>query len=152
VRGPLPVRHEFVELIPRELELGVLYVSLRYRTATHLCPSGCNQEVMTPLGRDDWTLSFDGTVSLYPSVGSWGLPCRSHYWIKRDEIVWARTWSSAEIADLRRRERIALGYGAQPSPTEGWTRRLWRRLTAVASRLPLSSTLAGWFARLRRGA
>jgi hypothetical protein len=135
VRASIPLRHEFVEFIPRELEPGVLYVSLRYRTATHLCPSGCEQEVVTPLGRDDWTLSFDGTVSLYPSVGSWGLPCRSHYWIRGDEIVWARTWSTAEIGDLRRAERIALGYAGQPAASERWPWRVRRALGAFVRRL-----------------
>jgi hypothetical protein len=135
VRDPLPLRHEFIEFIPRQLEPGVLYVSLRYRTATHLCPSGCNQEVVTPLGRHDWTLSFDGTVSLYPSVGNWGLTCRSHYWIQRDEIVWARTWSSAEIRDLRQQERAVVGLDA-PQPRAGsWVRRLSRQIQILLRRL-----------------
>jgi hypothetical protein len=135
VRDRRPLRHEFVEFIPQELEPGVLYVSMRYRTATHLCPSGCNQEVVTPLGRDDWTLSFDGAVSLYPSVGSWGLPCRSHYWIRRDEIVWARRWSSAEISDLRRHERAALGLDAGQVRTESLARRFSKPVQMLLKRL-----------------
>ena len=26
---------------------------------------------------------------LYPSIGNWQFPCRSHYWIRRNRIIWA---------------------------------------------------------------
>ena len=31
----------------------------------------------------------NGTVSLRPSIGNWQLPCRSHYFIVRNRVVWA---------------------------------------------------------------
>ena len=34
---------------------------------------------------------------MYPSVGNWQLPCRSHYWIEEGEIIHAKQWSDAEI-------------------------------------------------------
>ncbi|TAL06508.1 MAG: hypothetical protein EPO00_10980 [Chloroflexota bacterium] len=101
MRQPVALCHRFVDAIPDRLQAGVLYVSMRYRTAVHLCPTGCGEEVVTPLGRDDWTLTFDGTVSLRPSVGNWGLACRSHYWITRDAVVWAATWSREQVARWR---------------------------------------------------
>jgi hypothetical protein len=78
------IRHEFVDLIPDALEDGVLYVSVQYATALHLCCCGCGSEVVTPLSPTDWSLTFDGdTVSLRPSIGNYSFPCRSHYFITR---------------------------------------------------------------------
>jgi hypothetical protein len=35
-----------------------------------------------PISPADWQLAYDGdTVSLTPSIGNWGFPRRSHYWI-----------------------------------------------------------------------
>jgi hypothetical protein len=129
MRQPAALRHEFVDTIPDRLEPGVLYVSMRYRTAMHLCPTGCGEEVVTPLDRSDWTLTFDGTVSLRPSVGNWGLACRSHYWITRDHVVWAATWSREEVARWRE------GAPAPAVPDRlAWWRRVAARVRAWLSR------------------
>ena len=83
--------HEFVEYIPSELADGVLYISIPYRTAVHRCACGCGNKVVTPISPADWQLFYDGdTVSLTPSIGNWGFPCRSHYWINAGRIRWAR--------------------------------------------------------------
>src|ERR1700730_13391675 len=59
---------EFVDFIPERLDRGVLYISRRYSTASHLCCCGCGLEVVTPLNPAKWHLSVDkGTVSLNPS-------------------------------------------------------------------------------------
>ena len=82
------LQHKFVEFIPESLEEGVLYITLEYSTALHKCICGCGNEVVTPLSPNDWKLIFDGkTVSLYPSIGNWRFPCRSHYWIEKNQIV-----------------------------------------------------------------
>lgn len=100
------IRHEFVEAIPPTLRDGVLYVSIPFVTVVHRCFCGCGKEVVTPLGPTDWRLTFDGeTVSLWPSVGSWNLPCRSHYWIEESVVHWARGWSAAEVDAARVEER-----------------------------------------------
>lgn len=99
--------HSFVEYIPQNLEDGVLYISTKYATAVHKCCCGCGSEVVTPLSPKDWYLVFDGrSVSLYPSIGNWSLACRSHYWIKNSEVVWARKWSDKEIAAIYLREKV----------------------------------------------
>lgn len=99
-------KHEFVEYAPEELASGTLYISIPYRTALHNCPCGCGIEVVTPLDPTDWKLTYDGeTVSLYPSIGNWSFPCRSHYWIKNSEIVWAESWSDEKIRYGRQRDR-----------------------------------------------
>jgi hypothetical protein len=100
------LRHEFVRHIPESLEEGVLYISIEFATAMHKCFCGCGAEVATPLAPTQWKLIFDGeTVSLDPSVGNWSYDCKSHYWIDRNRIVWARRWSRSEIECVRERER-----------------------------------------------
>ena len=92
------MQHRFVEIIPDAVEDGVLYISLKYCTAIHKCACGCGNEVVTPISPTDWKLIFDGkTVSLSPSIGNWSFNCQSHYWIKRNEIVYAREWDKEEI-------------------------------------------------------
>lgn len=98
--------HEFVEYIPEVLRERTLYISIRFATAVHKCLCGCGSEVVTPLSPRDWKLVFDGeTVSLDPSIGNWSFPCQSHYWIRRNKVVWARQWSKREIQAVRADER-----------------------------------------------
>lgn len=98
---------EFVELIPDELKERTLYISPIYSTALHKCCCGCGREVVTPLSPTGWQLTFDGTVSLYPSIGSWSLPCQSHYFIRNNKVVWAPQWSKKQIEKGRLRESNA---------------------------------------------
>ncbi len=99
------ISHEFVEYIPPELVEGVLYVSIPYATAIHLCACGCGNKVVTPISPVEWQFLYDGeSVSLTPSIGNWEFPCHSHYWIRHDGIQWARRWSDAEIAEGRSRD------------------------------------------------
>jgi hypothetical protein len=93
---------EFVDAIPGSLDEGRLYISIRYRTATHLCACGCGTKVVTPIKPPRWHVTYDGeTVTLWPSIGRWQLPCRSHYWIRRNEVIWSRPWTETEIAEGR---------------------------------------------------
>lgn len=96
------LRHEFVEFIPDVLEEGTLYITMNLATAIHKCACGCGQEVVTPLSPRDWSMKYDGeTVSLWPSIGNWSFPCRSHYWIVKNRIRPARRWSQAEVEVAR---------------------------------------------------
>ena len=92
------IRPEFVTFVPDTIEDGVLYISIPYATATHKCPCGCGELVITPIRPADWSMTWDGeSVTLRPSVGNWSLPCRSHYWIIENRVVWAGRLSPAEI-------------------------------------------------------
>lgn len=123
--------HEFVEFVPRNLQDGVVYVSIPYRIAVHRCCCGCGSKVVTPLDPTEWKLVFDGdSVTLDPSIGNWSFPCKSHYWIRNDRVVWDRTFSSHEI------ERVRELAGVQVS-----------QIPEARDR----STRRGWFARLFRG-
>jgi hypothetical protein len=89
----MKLAHKFVRVIPDTVEDGILYISIEYCTAIHKCCCGCGNEVVTPLSRKGWKLTFDGvTVSLYPSIGNWNFKCRSHYWIIESNVRSAEAW------------------------------------------------------------
>lgn len=91
---------KFVEFIPDVLEEGILYISVRYKTACHRCGCGCGEKVVTPLTPTGWHMTYDGrTVSLHPSIGNWKLACQSHYWIANNRVKWAPKWSSHQIEE-----------------------------------------------------
>jgi hypothetical protein len=97
---------KFVEYIPDVMEEGVLYISVPYATASHKCACGCGQRVVTPIKPTDWTLGWNGEeVSLDPSIGNWSFPCQSHYWIRKNRILWSRQLSDAEIRMVRERDQ-----------------------------------------------
>ncbi len=138
-----PLAHEFVEYIPAGLVEGVLYISIPFRTAAHRCACGCGNKVVTPISPADWQLFYDGdTVSLTPSIGNWGFPCRSHYWIKASRIRWSHAWTDDQIAAGRARDdhgraqylaaRAAAATGLPPQPGQPATRTpgFWLRLAS----------------------
>ena len=82
----------FVKYIPTNLKPGILYISLECNIAVHLCACGCGREVVTPLAPEEWKLTFDGKrASLYPSIGNYNFSCQSHYFIKKNKVVWIGT-------------------------------------------------------------
>jgi hypothetical protein len=108
MKPPKTFTYEFVEFIPDAMEEGKIYVSIDYATVVHKCACGCGKEVVTPLSPTDWKLVFDGkTVSLDPSIGNWGFPCRSHYWVKNNRALWAEDWSQSRIDANRAHDRRA---------------------------------------------
>lgn len=97
-----------VEVIPDFLEEGSLYICERYRIAAHKCCCGCGQEVITPLNTAEWSLMRRGpAVSLLPSIGNWSFPCRSHYWIKSNQVIWSVGFTEKEIKAVKERDRAA---------------------------------------------
>jgi hypothetical protein len=138
---------QFVELVPKQLDEGTLYVSMAYATATHRCFCGCGMKVVTPLSPTDWQLGFDGeTVTLKPSIGNWSYPCRSHYVLSANRVLWAGPMSAAQIHATRQADRLAKRHyyaaGAAPAAareaiqsatavsraTSAPERRLWQRM------------------------
>jgi hypothetical protein len=87
------LEHKFVEFVPEELQEGFIYISIRYKTASHLCACGCGTRVVTPITPKDWKVTFDGkTISLSPSIGNWNFPCKSHYYITKNVIEESYGW------------------------------------------------------------
>lgn len=96
----------FVEFIPQTLNAGLLYISMEHGAVAHLCACGCGSKVDTPLTPTDWNLRYDGeSITLRPSVGSWSLPCRSHYLITDNSVRWAGAWSEERIRSGREADR-----------------------------------------------
>ncbi|MFL9903053.1 DUF6527 family protein [Paraburkholderia fungorum] len=89
----MTLRPQFVEFMPEKLEQGVLYVSERFETAIHLCACGsCGEKTVTPFGIGDrgwlYTRNAQEEVTLHPSIGNFAMPCRSHYWVQGNRVVW----------------------------------------------------------------
>ena len=145
------IRAEFVEFVPERLDDGVLYISERYKTASHNCCCGCGEEVVTPLGAADWSIRVDGhRVSVHPSIGNWNFNCRSHYVIRRNQVVWAGAMKEAQIAQVQVRDRVdkeryieAVNKAKEVSPVHfthvevpaaqariSWLKRVWLALTS----------------------
>jgi len=145
MKQPVVLAHEFVKVIPNELEERTLYVSMDYATVAHKCCCGCGREVVTPLSPTDWKLIYDGeSISLSPSVGNWSFECRSHYWIEKSTVRWAGQWSKEQIEvgrahDWRAKERHYAGAGRATQGAErharGKSRKgFWSRLSRLWSR------------------
>lgn len=102
------LQHKFVEFIPETIKQGVLYVSIEYSTAVHKCVCGCGNEVVTPLSPTDWEIMFNGkNVTLYPSIGNWSVKCKSHYWISKGKVKYARNWDESEIEFCREKDALS---------------------------------------------
>lgn len=113
------LRLQFSEFIPDTLASGILYISMQHATVTHLCACGCGREVVTPISPTDWSLMYDGVaVTLDPSIGNWSFPCRSHYFIQKNRVLWVGEMSQREIERGRRLDRLAktqyYGKGDEP--------------------------------------
>lgn len=100
------IRPETVEFIPERIEEGVLYISERYRTAVHKCCCGCGKEVVTPLSPAEWSVKRNGDqVSLWPSIGNWSYPCRSHYIIRDSRVLEAKSMTEQQIQRVKANDR-----------------------------------------------
>jgi len=124
---------EFVEAVPEALREGRLYISKRFKTASHLCACGCGSRVVTPLKPAKWQLTQRGDlVSLSPSIGRWQLPCKSHYWIRDNRVIWSRAFTEAEMQAVLDRDTRALhAYHAAQAKRRtlgSFIGRLWRSL------------------------
>ena len=81
---------QVVHRVPEDLCPGVLYVCFDGNVIAHLCACGCKEKVILPIDPDFWSVRYDGeTVSLAPSIGNFQFPCKSHYWIKENKVIWA---------------------------------------------------------------
>jgi len=137
------LEHHLVKHFPEPLEQGILYVSMEYASVAHSCCCGCGEEVITPLSPTDWKMTFDGeTISLWPSIGSWTLACRSHYVIDKSRVRVAESWSDAQIEAERKRDRRAKTRHYENSES----------IPKLSQNLQPSeeSTKAGWLTRIRR--
>lgn len=95
----MPVFSQFLPGQPVDMEEGILYITEVYKTSKHLCPCGCKSLIVLPLNcsmgwdyvREVVTQNatiVDNLVTLEPSIGNFQIPCKSHYYIVKNEIKW----------------------------------------------------------------
>ena len=98
----------FVELIPansEDLISGIVYISAKHKTVVHRCPCGCGGLSEFVLSPTRFRMTYDGdTVTFSPSVGNPHLDCRSHYWIRGNQVQWCLPMRDWEIRNARERE------------------------------------------------
>lgn len=126
----------FVEFIPETIEEGKLYISDVYQTAIHKCCCGCGEEVVTPLSPVDWQLKKDmNRVSLRPSIGNWNYPCKSHYFVTNNRVIWADKFTQKQISSVQAKDNLdKQKYIANKNKQaanflqdgESWFSKLWR--------------------------
>ena len=82
-----------VSRTPAVLEPDKLYLCFECSVVIHLCACGCGEKVVLPITPDKWRITYyDGeSVTLVPSIGNFRFPCRSHYFIRHNKVVWAYT-------------------------------------------------------------
>lgn len=127
----MKIKLEHVYYMPKELKLGVLYISKEFGAAAHLCACGCGAKIRTPLRPTEWSLEeTDCGPTLWPSIGNWQQKCQSHYWIYRGEVKWAEKWTPEQITAGRRNEEKQRSdyYNALNRQGGGPLRRFWRWL------------------------
>ncbi|MEP7246489.1 MAG: DUF6527 family protein, partial [Gammaproteobacteria bacterium] len=96
--------------------------------ACHRCCCGCGTKIVTPLRPTEYRLTdVGGRVSLYPSIGNWNHPCRSHYLIRNGDVTQAGAMGQAEI-DAGRAYDEAEKRAYYVRPTRSWFRDLWNRI------------------------
>jgi hypothetical protein len=128
----------FVEFVPDALEHGVVYIAIAYGAVIHACCCGCGEKVATPLGPAEWSLTYNGEeITLDPSIGNGALPCRSHYFITRNEVRWARPLSKAQTTAALQRDATAVAEYYQsktpPAAPSDWRDRV-RKLLRLGTR------------------
>ena len=96
---------QVVHRVPEALEVGFLYICFDCNVVVHLCACGCGEKVVLPIAPDYWSVRYDGeTVSLVPSIGNYQFPCKSHYWIKENKVIWADR-QAQNITHTKRKQR-----------------------------------------------
>lgn len=115
------LRPIFVDVLPDfdAINAGEIWISMRHRTANLRCPCGCGDLTVLSLHPSRWHVRFDGkNVSLGgPTGGSvWANSgCGSHYFIRNNTIIWARSIEPSRHADYEDVERKRM-IATQPRP------------------------------------
>lgn len=121
---------EFVEYIPAngdDLISGNVYISMKHGMVVYRCPCGCEGLSEFMLDPIRYRMEYDGiNVSFYPSIGISYLKCRSHYWIRDNQIQWCAPMEDWEIDKARRRE-LASALEVRDREKSKGIRQMWSR-------------------------
>lgn len=75
----------------KEMEQGKVYIADDFQVTAHLCCCGCGERVVMSIDPLGWKYTEeDGKPTFSPSIGNFGFPCKSHYFIRKGEVVWCR--------------------------------------------------------------
>jgi hypothetical protein len=123
------ISYTFADSAPQTLEPATIYISTKYRAIVHLCLCGCGEKILLNLDPDGWSFTFDGqSISVHDSVGNVGIPCRSHYIIRRNRVAWLPPLTTVDpqvALDIRPRHDDS--GEAHPKRLARWLDRLRRR-------------------------
>ena len=100
---------KLVRRVPEELEKGSLYVCFECNVVVHKCACGCGEKVVLPIAPDFWSVKYDGEhISMNPSIGNFQFPCRSHYWIRENKVIWAEdnAWDKKKSISKKRKKHL----------------------------------------------
>lgn len=119
--------------MPPVLADGVVYVSDEYELAALKCACGCGHPITLLLGDGHRVRESHGLADISPSIGVWDAPCKSHFWVRNGQVLWAEEFSGADIE-------------------AAMVRQLGRHSKAATPRRPWYVRFAAWAARVvRRG-
>lgn len=130
------LRPIFVEVMP-EFKLiteGFLWISLTHRTINFRCPCGCGELTVLSIRPTRWHVLFDGEcVSLNGRTGGsvWtSSSCGSHYFIKRNKVIWSDEVHSVHRAKQQRNKRSnVFDEQVDSSTRQRWFKRICRTLS-----------------------
>ena len=97
----------FVHRVPSQIEEGVLYICLDCDVVTHKCACGCGEKVVLPLAPEHWQLYYDGDVTLSPSIGNYQYECKSHYFIRKSQVVWVDSEGKYKKSKKKRKKKTS---------------------------------------------
>ncbi|HBN08817.1 MAG TPA: hypothetical protein DD435_09255 [Cyanobacteria bacterium UBA8530] len=117
---------KIVHRLPADLEDHVVYVSREYEVAALKCACGCGHRVNLLLDDGHKVEEQDGRAHIWPSIGVWDAPCRSHFWIQNGEVLWAEQWSEGRIRAAM--EAQALRHKGDIRTPIPWYKKLWTAL------------------------
>lgn len=82
------IQPHLCEYIPEQKDMvqDVIYISVTYKTSSHLCLCGCGNLAVTPFKNpDDWVFIMDrDKLSITPSILNTNCPNRAHYVISKN--------------------------------------------------------------------
>ena len=97
----------FVHRVPSQIEEGVLYICLDCDVVIHKCACGCGEKVVLPLAPEHWQLYYDGDVTLSPSIGNYQYECKSHYFIRKSQVVWVDSEEKYKKPKYKRKKKTS---------------------------------------------
>lgn len=126
-------RYRLVERIPNILQEGIVYHTEEFELAGLLCACGCGHRI-TLLVPDSHRVSDErGYATIWPSIGVFDAPCKSHYFINAGEIQWRPAFSASQVSNIMQAQ-IAR-HVARDTASASWLARIKAAATRLIARI-----------------